>query len=195
VFDRIKNVEVYGLINGVVASGYPMTTGEPPTVYEGERIEGYKEHMDRGRRLGMVKSGSGHDSWLKSVVVQFDISMTQVVHRQILRYHFLDIVSSQSLMHRITTGEHEFHSKTPHSAIALAHYLLEQYNNGEIDFEELVYGCPMGVILWTRVTTNYLQLKTVYHQRKSHKLPEWRDLCTWIKSLPHFKELVLGEIE
>jgi len=40
-----------------------------------------------------------------------------------------------------------------------------------------------------RITTNYLQLKTIYRQRKNHKLPEWRIFCDWILSLPEFKEL------
>ena len=34
-------------------------------------------------------------------------------------------------------------------------------------------------------------LKTIYAQRKSHRLPEWRDFCAWIETLPMFKELCL----
>jgi hypothetical protein len=36
-------------------------------------------------------------------------------------------------------------------------------------------------------------LKTIYYQRKNHKLPEWREFCQWIEELPYFKDLVLGD--
>lgn len=45
------------------------------------------------------------------------------------------------------------------------------------------------------MSTNYRQLKTIYHQRKKHRLPEWRSFCEWIETLPMFKELCLGNIE
>jgi hypothetical protein len=45
-----------------------------------------------------------------------------------------------------------------------------------------------------RCTTNYLQLRTIYHQRKNHKLKEdWGAFCDWIKSLPYSKELITIE--
>jgi hypothetical protein len=74
---------------------------------------------------------------------------------------------------------------------------LEQlrYNNevaGMTD-EELVYNCPMGLELTARVTTNYLQLRTVYRQRKNHRLTEWHVFCDFIRNLPHAKEFITGE--
>lgn len=41
------------------------------------------------------------------------------------------------------------------------------------------------------MTTNYRQLKTIYFQRKDHKLDEWHKFCDWCESLPLFKELCL----
>jgi hypothetical protein len=43
------------------------------------------------------------------------------------------------------------------------------------------------------MTTNYRQLKTIYHQRKNHRLPEWREFCEWILTLPLFKALCIKE--
>ena len=39
------------------------------------------------------------------------------------------------------------------------------------------------------MTTNYRQLKTMYYQRKNHRLPEWRELTKWMLTLIRFKEL------
>ena len=49
---------------------------------------------------------------------------------------------------------------------------------------------PMGFELTVRVTTNYLQLKTMYTQRKTHRLKEdWGAFAQWCDALPHFNEL------
>lgn len=58
---------------------------------------------------------------------------------------------------------------------------------------EILYNIPSGFELTAGMTTNYRQLKTIYHQRKNHRLPEWREFCAWIETLPKFKEICLGE--
>ena len=36
-------------------------------------------------------------------------------------------------------------------------------------------------------------LKTIYKQRKNHKLREdWSAFCEWIETLPYAKELIIG---
>ena len=57
---------------------------------------------------------------------------------------------------------------------------------------EILYSNPCGFKLTAGMTTNYRQLKTIYHQRKTHRLPEWREFCAWVETLPMFKELCLG---
>ena len=39
------------------------------------------------------------------------------------------------------------------------------------------------------MVTNYQQLKTMYKQRRYHKLKEWHVFCDWVETLPHFLEL------
>lgn len=43
------------------------------------------------------------------------------------------------------------------------------------------------------VKLNYQVLKNMYHARKSHKLDEWRDFCSWVETLPYAKEVICGE--
>ena len=58
-------------------------------------------------------------------------------------------------------------------------------------FMEIVSNCPYGIELVMRCTTNYLQLKTIYKQRKKHKLKEdWGAFCEWIEQLPYFEEFI-----
>ena len=42
------------------------------------------------------------------------------------------------------------------------------------------------------VTLNYENLRSMYFQRKNHKLDEWREgFCSWVKTLPYAKELII----
>jgi hypothetical protein len=40
--------------------------------------------------------------------------------------------------------------------------------------------------------TNYQTLRRIYFARRNHRLPHWREFCTWIETLPYAKELIIG---
>ena len=50
---------------------------------------------------------------------------------------------------------------------------------------EILYSNPAGFRLTAKMTTNYRALKTIYRQRKDHRLPEWRAFCQWVETLPY----------
>jgi hypothetical protein len=62
----------------------------------------------------------------------------------------------------------------------------------KLKYLQILYSNPCGFQLTARMTTNYRQLKTIYAQRKTHRLPEWRAFCKWIETLPHAKEFICG---
>lgn len=62
------------------------------------------------------------------------------------------------------------------------------------DYLTLLYNIPSGLELTARITTNYLQLKTMYKQRRTHRLPDWQVFCDWIETLPH-SEWLTGEVQ
>lgn len=53
--------------------------------------------------------------------------------------------------------------------------LINIYNENKTDenYKKVLYNIPSGLQLTARVTTNYLQLKTMLKQRKNHRLQEW----------------------
>lgn len=60
----------------------------------------------------------------------------------------------------------------------------------------MISSCPLGLELFMRVDTNYLELQNIYFQRRHHKLEEdWQEgFChDFIEKLPYFKELILGQ--
>ena len=134
------------------------------------------------------------------------------------RYHFIDFISSQSTMHRITkfdldkayikyvdkhiidimkekVKEYNWIMDNKNNIPELIQHGYDTYNIDEIlkeKYLEILYSNPCGMELTAGFTTNYQQLKTIYSQRKDHRLPEWREFCQWIETLPHFKEFCLN---
>lgn len=201
---KITNVRVYGLNESIAASRYPMTINEIDMDCEVALNEAVELQFPVAKKLGAAKSGSGHDCYLKGIIVQFDIQMSQLLYPQISRYHFIDFVSSMSKMHRITKMdlENSFHPSVDDVIKSRFIDLVNLYNAASDEteksikaelLEKIYYSIPMGLELTARMTTNYLQLKNIYFQRKYHRLKEWREICYWIESLPRFRELVLGE--
>ncbi|MGL5315611.1 MAG: hypothetical protein ACRC92_20320 [Peptostreptococcaceae bacterium] len=98
---KITNVRIYGEEESVVASGYPMRIDADSVDMDDEIILNESD-LKRANKLGSVASGTGHDNFLKGIIVQFDVTYPNYWTPQFQRYHFADIVSSTSKMHRIT---------------------------------------------------------------------------------------------
>jgi hypothetical protein len=100
-------------------------------------------------------------------------------------------------MHRISKFDlrQQYNKYVDPRIIDIMEELKDRYNQTQDieDYLTLLYSNPCGFELTARLTTNYRALKTVYSQREYHKLPEWRDFCRWVETLPKFKELILGE--
>lgn len=210
--DIISDAYVYGLDEAIKASKYPMAVDTNKCTYE---------ITDRTRQLGNVQTGTGHDNFLKGIVVQFDWKFTPKLSVEMERYHFIDFISSQSTMHKITkfdldkayigfvdkrciyvikekVADYNFVAENKENYDILNEsgigYFgsLEDVNNWlKYKYLEILYSNPCGMFLTARMTTNYQQLKTIYQQRRNHRLPEWQWYCDWIETLPHFKELCL----
>lgn len=176
---KIEHVKVYELAESCIASGLPMKEVYSESPY-GER-EAVLDGLSRLTRLSNAEPSSGHDNALSGVLVAFDVCGTVKWWTQFQRYHFVQIVSSMSTMHRLEAmlkdGKVQFHPAVDERIINILQDMFEQKRS----FEEIVYSCPMGIELTARVTTNYLQLKTIYRQRRNHKLQEWRDFCDFFK--------------
>lgn len=183
---EINNVAVYGLEDSIRASKYPMSVAP---------AECNDDLTTTVRTLGSAPAGSGHDNFLNGIVVQFDLTCSIKMWTEAERYHFLDFVSSQSTMHRITKLDpaKQCNDHVLPDVIAVLSRLIQRYNNDPSaeHYLDVLYNVPVGFALTARMTTNYRQLKTIYHQRRNHRLPEWREFCKWIEQLPRFKELCL----
>ena len=196
--DIISNVKIYDLEESLIASGYPMRT---------KRIihDLGTQDFERGERLvkATLKGNTAHHQFLTGIRVNFDLTFTNKAWVEAERYRFLEFVSSQSTMHRITKFDldGQYIEYVDPRIIEIMKEKVERYNRlvelrpetlipeyeDEIKeaYLEILYSNPSGFKLTARMTTNYRCLRNIYIQRRNHRLPEWRAFCRWIETLPY----------
>ena len=196
--DIISNVKVYDLEESLIASGYPMQTDLSKNQSEGYT---YKD-VKRAEKLNLAtKRGNGaHNQFMTGIRVNFDLTFTNKAWVEAERYRFLEFVSSQSTMHRITKFDldNQYIEYVDPRIIEIMKEKVKEYNelsaagaeNIQQKYLEILYSNPAGFKLTARMTTNYRCLRNIYIQRKDHRLPEWKVFCKWIETLP-LAELLL----
>lgn len=201
--DIVSNVKIYDLEESLIASGYPMRT----KLIETEVTE---KDLTRAQNLvNATKTGNNaHAQFLTGIRIAFDLTCSNKMWVEAERYRFLEFVSSQSTMHRITKFdlEDQYNEYVDPRVIEIMKEKVAEYNriaevNADADrnpeilkrkYLEILYTNPAGFILTARMTTNYRCLRNIYIQRKDHRLPEWREFCKWIETLPYAKELLIS---
>jgi hypothetical protein len=194
--NMVKNAVVYDLSESVKASKYPMCVNTSDVT---------DEITNMTARLGSSEVGHAEDNFLNGIRVAFDLTFSNKAWVEAERYHFLDFVSSQSTMHRITKFDikSQCNKYVDKRIIKILQEKVNAYNSclelnktkdeKEQAFLEVIYNIPSGFQLTARMTTDYRQLKTICIQREYHRLPEWREFCTWIHKLPYFDELCFND--
>lgn len=200
----ISNVKIYDLEESIIASGYPMRT-----IAEMREVE--DKDLRRGNKLVEATLGgnTAHHQFLTGIRVNFDMTFTNKGWVEAERYRFLDFVSSQSTMHRITKFDldEQYIEYVDPRIIEIMKEKVAEYNDF-ISFKEkaanmteerqryyktlcdrkyleILYSNPAGFKITARMTTNYRCLRNIYIQRRNHRLPEWRAFCKWIETLPY----------
>lgn len=161
-------------------------------------------YIKRGVTLGNVKAGSGHNCMFKGVQFNMIINMPLYWLKEYQRYHFTDIISSQSTMHCVTQMDIREHcsDRVEPVIIDMINKGVEYFNSLPKEavkerkeaFNYIVANLPSDFHLAMGITMNYLQALSMVKQREHHKLDDWsKDLVPFLKELPFFKLFMLGE--
>lgn len=208
--DIVSNVDIYDLEKSILASGYPMRTIIP------DRDITEKDLARCKNLVNATKTGNGaHAQFMTGIRVNFDLTFSNKAWVEAERYRFLEFVSSQSTMHRITKFDldNQYNKYVDPRIIEIMKSKVQEYNKvmelrDSYDkddqrredltewlkdaYLEILYSNPAGFMLTARMTTNYRCLRNIYMQRKDHRLPEWRAFCKWIETLPYAQELLIN---
>lgn len=205
----ISNLKVYDLEESLLASGYAMRT-------ELDEIAVTDKTLKRAKNLTKASNGNGaHGQFLTGIRVNFDLTFSLKAWVEAERYRFLEFVTSQSTMHRITKFDikKQCNKYVDDRIIKIVEEKVEQYNSillaikneeylahgytlegmqelAKDAYLRVLYNVPSGFELTARMTTNYRCLLNIYVQRHDHRLPEWRKFCELLLQLPYFKDFV-----
>lgn len=205
----ISNLKVYDLEESLLASGYAMRTELNEIVVTDKTIK-------RAKNLTKASNGNGaHGQFLTGIRVNFDLTFSLKAWTEAERYRFLEFVTSQSTMHRITKFDikKQCNEYVDDRIITIVQEKVDEYNGileaikdevykkhgytleqmqemAKEAYLRVLYNIPSGFQLTARMATNYRCLLNIYVQRHDHRLPEWREFCKLLLELPYFKEFV-----
>ncbi len=215
---EIRNVEVYGLDRALNAKGNSFNVGDIDTTTAFEKTDENRQ-WKIAKTLGSNRDPhQSHDAFLKGILVSFDLRYSQAFTPELQRYHFLEIVMSQSTMHSLkkfmengldpysvyVTEESKAQVRRLYEDFERTQSELKEADTGNADaalvkklrranyesFMRLRHNIPGGFEMWETITTNYLQLKTICIQRANHRQREdWNSFIRSCLSMPHFSEL------
>ena len=175
---------------------------EGSTIEVDDQLKKFGKYYRRGKALGLVKPGSGHNSMFKGVTFNMVIDFPLYWLKEYQRYHFTDIISSQSTMHKILEFNLDdmFSDEVDPRAIEIIKDLKEQYNleqdkdKKKVIWRRLINTLPDGFHMSMGITMNYLQAISIVGQRKNHKLSEWNDdIVPFLLDLPLFKTFMIKD--
>ena len=175
--------------------------------------------MDLCRRL--INGGPEHRKFLRQIFVSVDITAPLYWWKEADTYAVGVTKNSTSTMHKLAStpitlecfetddfepnlvyhiddiGDNDVEetiSDIMEAFIEKLELLRNKYNETKDKryWKELVRLLPNGWLQTRTVTMNYENLRSMCHQRKGHKLSEWRAFCEWVETLPYAQELIIS---
>jgi len=173
-----------------------------------------KADLNLAQRL--IKGGSEHRKFMRQIMVSVDITAPLYWWKEFDTYKVGTTANSTSTMHKLAstpisvdcfeTGDADWDlqfadgDKNTVNIFAwtvidcLERIRLRYLETKDIRYwKELIRWLPNGWLQTRTVTMNYENLRSMYFQRRGHKLSEWLAFRTWIESLPYADELITFE--
>ena len=147
----------------------------------------------------LIKAGPEHRKFLRMIHVQCDVLAPRYWWAEMDKYKYVE-ANSSSTMHLITKREltqddFSMNMKTYERMGSLnecLNDLIKEYQETKDEevFMAIKQMLPESYNQLRTIDTNYECLLSIYHQRKDHRLTEWKEFCKWCLTLPYFKEFI-----
>lgn len=194
---KIELIDVRGFIPAIFGMRLSMQS-EGDSIYFGHKkmSDGAKVELigeeDKALMLKLAKAGDSHGAFMRMIQVWIRLKASRMWWHQWDKYkfqHFMYDVEerSASTMHTIHKDKLEYTNNVVYEATDLVDILIDAYKNNptEEQFMMIKENLPEGLLQERIVNLNYQTLRTIYQDRQNHRLPEWKELCEWIETLPH----------
>lgn len=159
----------------------------------------------------LAKAGPEHRKYLRMMNIYANITAPLYWWKEFDTYKIGTVANSCSTMHKITAKEFtlddfsheqlyydsptvsEFANSNSYMTMKTIVDVLNFWRNryletkDKTDWYQIIQLLPSSYNQKRTVMLNYEVLGNIYHQRKNHKLNEWREFCEWIERLPYSK--------
>ena len=214
---KIEDVEVMGIRKAIKGMRNPLNSWDKSDSYfllQCSQYAGCKKTEDY--RIGevdmklcknLIKAGSPDRKFLRMIHVQADVTAPLYWWKEYDTYKVGTVANSCSTMHTIhkrdlTLDDFSYEHLIP-VALDCLNETIKTINTArqfvvdmklKEDWWQMIQLLPSSFNQMRTIDLNYENLLSIYRQRKSHKLDEWREFCKWIETLPYMKEFLgLGE--
>ena len=167
---------------------------------------------DQNLMQKLAKAGTDHRKFMRMMPVYVRITAPLYWWKEADTYKIGTVANSCSTMHKIhekefTLEDFSHDHMTSYSPIILEKtikalnelrefYLnwdstnyatrkVNGWNNKKDIWWQMIQLLPSSYNQTRNVMMNYEVLANIYKSRKNHKLDEWREFCSWIKTLPY----------
>lgn len=158
---------------------------------------------DMGLMQDLYRGGSEHRKYLRQIFVSMDITAPLYWWKEFDTYKVGTTANSCSTMHMIHRLEFELddfsHDHFDSGNLLWLQGIIDQLNANRERYLEskdkqqwwnMIQLLPSSYNQRRTVTMNYENVVSMIHQRKGHKLDEWREFIDILKDLPYVKEIM-----
>lgn len=212
---KFENTEVFNFEGAFRGMRNPMSSwnksdsGEECEEHFGYSLCKYKigkNDLELAQRL--IKAGSEHRKFLRQIFVSVDITAPLFFFKEMDTYKVGTVSNSASTMHTLASMpitrncfemddyaelDNGFCTDMWNSLIEWLEGLRQKYNETKDRryWKELIRLLPESWLQKRTVTMNYENILNMVHQRRNHKLTEWREsFIGWAKTLPYADDLI-----
>ena len=219
---KIEKTDVLGWEAAIRGMRNPMNSWGKSDSWKFTRMDAFtQEHLGVGVHIGendlklmssLSKTGNDHAKFLRMINVTCDITAPLYWWKEFDTYKVGTVANSCSTMHTIHkkeftlddfSHEHLANSKSEYldsmgilkEVINMMNLYRERFvkTNDKRYWWQMIQLLPSSYNQKRTVQLNYAVTKNIYFSRQNHKLDEWREFCSWIETLPYFKEIVINE--
>ena len=213
---RITETEVFGFWAALRDMRNPMESWDKSDSRFGDSgvDQGFRVKIPEFPEIGkndlelackLIKGGTEHRKFLRQIVINFVIEAPRYVWQEIDTYKVATVRNSCSTMHKLghrpLTEKDFIDGEVLVSTLRDLNRLGEDYRaGGQKDYDlvrKMKRYLPEGFLQRAGFHMNYETAMSMFRQRKSHRLAEWRwtggvkvvdgrqSICDWIFSLPY----------
>jgi hypothetical protein len=200
---KIENTQVFGFeaaIRGARNSRESWDKSDSLYVYSNPNNDVDIGPNDLKLLSNLVKAGPSDSKFTRMIQVWVDMTLPLFLWSEFDTYKVGVTRNSCSTMYKLGTRDltlDDFEESIVMDGFlkefnTLVKKYREDKTNKELFFE-LKSILPSGYLMKSTLNMNYQVLRTIYFQRRNHRLRQWHTICEWIENLPYSQQLIVIE--